>query len=277
MRGGKLFIRGDVSSQYISALLMIAPSLKGGMELELTGKIGSRPYIEMTLSLMQHFGVSHQWQGNRIHIPEQLYQPNDYRIEGDWSGASYWYSIAALAEKAKIEIEGLRDKSWQGDRQIAEVMRHFGVKTNFETDRIVLRKKEVEKPAKPLKLDFTHFPDMAQTVAVVAAATAIPVRMSGLESLRIKETDRIAALQNELKKFGVEMVEGPEGIFSLHGNFRPTTEPLATYEDHRMAMAFAPLALLQQGLLIEDEMVVNKSYPEFWEHMELAGGKVDYL
>lgn len=275
LQGGEISIRGDVSSQFISALLMIAPCMTGGLKLNLTGKIGSRPYIEMTRKLMQLFGVTSHWDGNKIIVSEQTYQAIPYRIESDWSGASYWYSMAALSESAELKLMGLRKASTQGDAGIAEVMTHFGVTTAYQEDGIVIRKNGAITREGFLQ-DFSDIPDMAQTVAVVAAALQIPVRMTGLESLRIKETDRIAALQAELAKFGVTMLEeGTLGEFVIRGDFKSEAALIHTYEDHRMAMAFAPLALRVPYLEIEDEQVVDKSYPEFWEHVAAVGGGVD--
>lgn len=274
LTGGKISIRGDVSSQFISALLMIAPRIAGGLTLNLTGKIGSRPYIEMTRKLMQFFGVESHWDGARINVSEQTYQAIPYRIESDWSGASYWYSMAALSESAELKLLGLRKESTQGDAEIASVMEHFGVTTEYEEDGVIIRKNGKITQEGFLQ-DFSDIPDMAQTVAVVAAALNVPVRMTGLESLRIKETDRIAALQAELAKFGVTMLEEQADEFVIHGNFQPKATRIHTYEDHRMAMAFAPLALRVPYLEMEDERVVDKSYPEFWEHVGVVGGLVE--
>lgn len=273
--GGEINIRGDVSSQFISALLMIAPRINGGLTLNLTGKIGSRPYIEMTRKLMQLFGATSHWEGNSIIVPEQSYQAIPYRIESDWSGASYWYSMAALSESAELKLFGLRKDSTQGDAEIARVMEHFGVTTQYAEDGVIIRKNG-PVAQEGFHQDFSDIPDMAQTVAVVAAALNIPVRMSGLESLRIKETDRIAALQTELAKFGVSMLEeGIPGEFVIRENFKAAPARIHTYEDHRMAMAFAPLALRVPYLEIQDERVVDKSYPEFWEHVAAVGGVIE--
>lgn len=274
LQGGEINIRGDVSSQFISALLMIGPRIQGGLRLNLTGKIGSRPYIEMTRKLMQLFGVESHWEGNSILVQEQNYQATPYRIESDWSGASYWYSMAALSESAELKLIGLRKASTQGDAGIAKVMEHFGVTTIYEEDAVIIRKNG-SITQEGFHQDFSDIPDMAQTVAVVAAALNVPVRMSGLESLRIKETDRIAALQAELAKFGVTMLEEekPEE-FVIRGKFQVNSAQIHTYEDHRMAMAFAPLALRVNMLSIEEESVVNKSYPEFWDHLKAFGGAI---
>jgi len=270
LTGGELSISGSVSSQFITALLMIGPSLKGGLKLHLEGKIASRPYIEMTLGLMEYFGVKAMWEDRDIVVPEQPYQPKDYTIESDWSAASYWYSIVALAERAEIKLLGLRQLSRQGDSQIARLMESFGVKTEYQEDGVLLTKTEV-KADPELKMDFVETPDLAQTIAVVSAATGIPVSMTGLETLRIKETDRILALQNELGNFDVRMESEDDTLFKVEGQFKPSIKPIETYEDHRMAMAFAPLIMKQDELIIKEPEVVKKSYPEFWEHLQTIG------
>lgn len=270
LHGGTLTMAGNISSQFITAILMIAPTLPGGLRLELTGKINSRPYIDMTLSLMALFGVNAHWEGHTIVVPEQPYQGSEYTIESDWSAASYWYSCAAIADQAELKLLGLRKSSRQGDSRIAEMMAPFGIHTEYHPEGTILRK--MEAPTKEeVQIDFTPTPDLAQTMAVISAATGTPLRMTGLETLRIKETDRILALQNELKKFGVSMEEVSPEVFLVSGRFQSSVWPVATYEDHRMAMAFAPLVLKQSSLKIEDPEVVNKSYPEFWTHLERIG------
>ncbi|MDJ1499302.1 3-phosphoshikimate 1-carboxyvinyltransferase [Xanthocytophaga agilis] len=264
-------IRGDVSSQYISALLMIAPLLPEGLQLELTGVIGSRPYIEMTLRQMEAFGVYHEWNGNIIRVKPQTYQPTSYQVESDWSGASYWYSIVALAEEAEIELLGLKENSLQGDSHIAEIMVPLGVTSTF-TKRGVLLKKITAQPS--IVVDFSDCPDLAQTVAVCCAAKGIEAEFTGIESLKIKETDRVKAIQNELGKFNGELIEVeinhkykiPKPV--LQDNHTPVR--IHTYDDHRMAMAFAPLGL-QRETVIEHPNVVVKSYPGFWDDLRKAG------
>lgn len=260
-------IRGDVSSQYISALLMIAPTLEKGLTLHLKGKIGSWPYITMTLGLMEHFGVKAKVNESEIHVSTQSYQSNDYTIESDWSGASYWYSFMALSQPGKLALPGLRSPSYQGDQTIAEMMEHLGVKTLFEPGQVLISGSDHKSTA---TLDFTHCPDLAQTVAVAAAAKGVEIQMTGLESLRIKETDRIAALQNELRKIGADLIEEGSSWYLQPSENLPETVVIETYEDHRMAMAFAPLAT-QMQVEIKDPQVVQKSYPGFWQEMESAG------
>ncbi len=265
-----LSIPGNVSSQYISALIMIAPTLEKGLIIELTGKIGSRPYIEMTLSLMKMYGIKHDWRDNVITVQHQEYQAVDYTIESDWSGASYWYSFVALADTAEIKLLGLRKNSLQGDIAIVEIMNKLGVKSTFDDMGVLLQKTE---SINEIDIDFSDCPDLAQTAAVICAAKNIRCKMTGLESLRIKETDRIAALQNELAKFNAQLTEVNDGEWLVtSGEFSDSKTPITfdTYDDHRMAMAFAPLAM-KFDIIIKEPAVVQKSYPRYWQNLEQVG------
>lgn len=268
----KLSVRGDISSQYISALLMVGPRLPGGLRLTLTGHIGSRPYINMTVALMQRFGADYAADGDVLTVRPGTYRPTDYTIESDWSAASYWYAMVALAPAgSEITLPGLRRESLQGDQGIAAMMTQFGVETTFLPEAVHLRQVPLAPQIEIPVLDFTDCPDLAQTVAVVAAALARPVDMTGLESLRIKETDRIAALQIELAKFGGDLRDLGEGRFRAESNgFTVGNQSVATYHDHRMAMAFAPLAM-RGPLAIESPSVVRKSYPQFWKELAKSG------
>jgi 3-phosphoshikimate 1-carboxyvinyltransferase len=268
----ELAVRGDISSQYISALLMIGPRLPGGLRLTLTGHVGSRPYINMTLALMQRFGADCTADGDVLTVRPVPYRPTDYVIESDWSAASYWYSMVALGPVgSEITLPRLRQKSLQGDQAIVEIMVHFGVATTFLPDGVRLKQQSLTPQTEIKTLDFTDCPDLAQTVAVVAAALARPVDMTGLESLRIKETDRIAALQTELAKFGGDLRDMGAGRFRAESEgFAVNSQSVATYHDHRMAMAFAPLAM-RGPLNIEEPKVVRKSYPQFWKELAKSG------
>lgn len=267
-KADKIRIRGDVSSQYISALMMIAPALPKGLTLELTGKVGSRPYIEMTAALMKHFGVSCTLQADKVIIPHQTYAPTSFTVESDWSAASYWFSFAALARQAAIRLPRLSLTSLQGDSKITSIMASLGVGAQMENGLLKLTKKTF---GKDLRWDFTDCPDLAQTVAVICGATGVTGYFTGLESLRIKETDRIAALQNELRKIGADLIEHDEAHWTLMpSSSLPNTASFETYKDHRMAMAFAPLATLMD-VEIEDPDVVRKSYPNFWKDMVSFG------
>ncbi|MBF9222051.1 3-phosphoshikimate 1-carboxyvinyltransferase [Hymenobacter ruricola] len=268
----ELTVRGDISSQYISALLMVGPCLPGGLRLRLTGHVGSRPYIHMTVALMRLFGADCAIDGEVLTVQPGAYRPTDYVVEADWSAASYWYALVALAPAgSEITLLGLRQQSFQGDQAIAGIMAHFGVKTTFLSDGVQLQQQPLAPQQDALTLDFTDCPDLAQTVAVVAAALNRPVDLTGLESLRIKETDRITALQTELAKFGGSLRDLGAGRFRSESNgFSVAHQSVATYHDHRMAMAFAPLAL-RGPLRIESPAVVKKSYPQFWKELAQIG------
>ncbi|AYQ35723.1 3-phosphoshikimate 1-carboxyvinyltransferase [Runella sp. SP2] len=264
----KVRIRGDVSSQYISALLMVGPTLPEGITLELTGEVGSRPYIEMTLQQMVAFGATFEadWEQKIIRVPAQKYTPTHYQVESDWSGASYWYSVVALAEQAEVELLGLKENSLQGDSAIVDIMRHMGVESTFTAQGVLLTKIPAQEA---FAWDFTDCPDLAQTVAACAVAKGITVTMTGIESLKIKETDRVAALQAELPKIGGELVEVESNTkYVVRRTVAPTTQPtIETYDDHRMAMAFAPVGMVM-SIVIEEPHVVAKSYPSFWEDLK---------
>jgi 3-phosphoshikimate 1-carboxyvinyltransferase len=264
----KLAIRGDVSSQYISALMMVAPLLPEGLQLKLQGKIGSRPYIEMTASIMKHFGARCEFNNDTIVVEHQKYTPAEYTVESDWSAASYWFAFAALSENADILLPRLFEKSLQGDSVIVELMRPLGVTARMEGGLLRLSK---SKTAAEISWDFTHCPDLAQTVAVVCAVKGVKGNFTGLESLRIKETDRIAALQNELGKIGARLLENDAEHWTLVPSDNvPSNASFATYKDHRMAMAFAPLCT-RMDVEIENPDVVRKSYPNFWNDLRSFG------
>lgn len=278
---GKLFqnkdtilIQGNISSQYISSLLLVASSLQKGLTLEIEGELTSRPYVNMTLNMLEEAGIAHTWSGNKIHIAAQQARETTLYIEPDWSAASYWYAIVALAEAGEIYLPGLKQASLQGDIAIAEIMQHFGVETAFEDGGIRLKKSSTN--SNKTLFDFKACPDLAQTVVVVAAAQRKNVSFTGLETLKIKETDRIAALQQEIAKFGAELIS--DGlIYHLKTDCvqEPDSLTISTYEDHRMAMAFAPLALVFPEIRIEEPQVVEKSYPMFWEHLRERGFVVE--
>jgi 3-phosphoshikimate 1-carboxyvinyltransferase len=260
-------IPGNVSSQYISALMMTAPVLPRGLTLTLEGKIGSRPYLDMTARLMKEFGVTVDFSGQTIRVPHAPYQATSVTIEADWSAASYWYAVTALAQTADIRLPNVSSASWQGDRVIVEIMEKLGVKTAFTSHEAHLTKKPAEHM---LEWDFTACPDLAQTVLPVCAAKGITGRFTGLESLRIKETDRIAGLQSELAKLNATLLEESAGTWTLGPGKLPSSITVHTYHDHRMAMGFAPLATLME-VTIEDPEVVNKSYPGFWDDLRSVG------
>lgn len=266
-------IRGDVSSQFISALMMVAPVLPNGLTITLEGKIGSRPYIEMTASLMKEFGAHCAFTGNQIRIEKQDYKPTTYTVESDWSAASYWFAFVALAREAEIQLPRISLDSLQGDREVERFMKQLGVRAVAHENTLTLTKTEHQEE---ITCDFTHCPDLAQTLSVVCAAKGITGRFTGMESLRIKETDRIAALQQELKKIGATLVENDSARWTLIPSENlPATARFLTYKDHRMAMAFAPLATRME-VEIENPAVVKKSYPNFWKDLEGVGFPIAY-
>ena len=262
---------GNISSQYISALLMIAPTLTHGLTIQLIGDIISRPYIQLTLQLMKDFGADARWtKENELRVEPQLYKSIPYYIESDWSAASYWYQIAALAPEATITLPKLLANSYQGDSKVAELFGWLGVETSYQEDGVTLTKStpKVER----MEYDFINQPDLAQTFVVTCSLLGIPFRFTGLQSLKIKETDRIVALVKEMRKLGFVIKDSENSILSWEGE-RCTREEGAidTYEDHRMAMAFAPASLKISDLFINNPQVVSKSYPRYWENLQAAG------
>lgn len=276
--GGRLSIAADTSSQFISALLLVAPLFDKGLSLRLEGQIVSRPYIQMTLDLMAHFGVKHHWKDNIIKIAPQDYSGGTLRIEADWSAASYYYGMAAFAETVDLKLIGLFDESLQGDRAIVDIMRGFGVQTAFTADGIRLTKDDTTTK-RVIEQDFLTCPDLAQTVAVACAGTGRMGLFSGLETLKIKETDRIAAVKEELSRVGAYLYKAPAKMskradrtyYMVEGKASVAQVPwFKTYEDHRMAMAFAPLAMLGK-IRVDEPDVVGKSYPGFWQDLQQIG------
>ena len=263
----KVGIKGDISSQYITALLLIAARLPLGLELHIEGELTSRPYVEMTLAMLESAGIEHTWNDNAIYIASQEFAEASLHVEPDWSAASYWYAIAALANEAELFLPGLTKYSLQGDSVITEIMANFGITSQFKDGGVYLVKEE--KPVIRKIFDLKSCPDLAQTVIVVCAALGHNATFTGLETLKIKETDRVKALQNELEKIGVKLIEKNQ-VYKLDcsGKFIPERVIINTYDDHRMAMAFAPLALLIPEVEIEDAKVVEKSYPAFWKDLE---------
>ena len=272
LKGNELTLKGNVSSQYISALLMIGPVLKNGLRLHLTGEIISLPYINLTLQLMKEFGAKAAWtSGNSIEVAPQPYTPVSFMVESDWSAASYWYQIAALSEQAEIELMGLFRNSYQGDSRGAEVFSRLGITTEFTHEGVLLKKSN--RLVEQLNEDFVDIPDLAQTFAVTCCLLGIPFRFTGLQSLKIKETDRIFALKTELRKLGYLLQDVQDSILIWDGErCQPEAQPvIQTYEDHRMAMAFAPAALRFPEMRIAEPQVVTKSYPTYWENLQQAG------
>jgi 3-phosphoshikimate 1-carboxyvinyltransferase len=273
-----LNIAADTSSQYITALLLIAPTLQNGLQLTLEGTIVSRPYIEMTLGLMAYFGVNHTWEGNTIVVAPQAYEAREITVEADWSAASYYYALAAFADELDLTLNGLFKDSLQGDAVAVEMGLHFGINTEFTETGLRLTR-STNPRSERFEWDFVKCPDIAQTFAVICAGVGVQGSFTGLETLFIKETDRVAALQNELAKVGVSFGESsPQSknkCFTIDGTAKFDTIPtFPTYEDHRMAMSFAPLAMFNT-VQIEDPSVVSKSYYEYWHDLEKLGFVVE--
>jgi len=277
LKGGNLELDGSISSQYISALLMIAPTIEGGLELTLTNKITSASYIDLTLKLMARFGINYKWEGNKITIPEQEYMPIPFTVEADWSGASYWYQMAVLADETNILLEGLELDSLQGDCSQAKWFETFGINSKQEGNSVRLTKTNVERPSKYIQ-NFVENPDIAQTFAVMCVCKKIPFHFSGLETLKIKETDRINALIVELGKLGAILFEPNNGELAWDGELDESKfnslVAIDTYHDHRMALAFAPIALANGKIQINDPMVVTKSYPGYWDDLKKIGFEI---
>ena len=243
--GGKVQIEMSQSSQFASSLLMAAPTWSQGLEMELLGELSSLPYLEMTLSIMRHFGAEVEQEDRTILVKPKLYQPNDFEIEADWSAASYWYEMAAMSEECEIRLRGLSLSSMQGDTVIVDWMRQLGVGTFLENDAVVLRKIPFEK--RPLTFDFSAHPDLYPTMAATCFGLKMDAQFTGLDNLSIKESDRVEAMQTELAKLGNHPLR-----FSAHN-------------DHRIVMALAPLSMLVGPITFDHPEVVDKSYPGFWE------------
>jgi len=262
----KVKINGNVSSQYISALLLIAPTLENGLEIELQGKVTSVPYIKMTLALLNDLNIETDWNENSIKItPKKEIKSKTLTVESDWSSASYFYSLIALSKNGKVKLSSYKKDSLQGDNSLVETYKNFGVKTVFKKDAITLTKEKIE--LKPLTLDLVSSPDLAQTIVVTCFGLGLACDLIGLHTLKIKETDRLVALKNELEKLGAK-VEITHESLHLKASYKINSDvTIETYQDHRMAMAFAPLALKTKINIAEAE-VVTKSFTSFWEDFE---------
>lgn len=276
LHGGALTVSGSVSSQYITAILLIAPVI-GGIALTIEDEIMSRPYIDMTLALMARYGVKAEWRDNVIHVPAGEYTALDFTVEADWSAASYWWAMQAIVPQSRITLKGLEPQSLQGDSRIAELMSQMGVTGNWCGRYLDLRSNGGVGCCCSTFADLSGTPDIAQTLVVMLCLMGRPFRITGLRTLRIKETDRLEALRIELRKLGyVVKVEGDDAIsWHFETTAAEASPHISTYHDHRMAMAFAPAAIRFPGLIIDDAQVVSKSYPLFWEHLRQAGFKIE--
>ena len=283
LEGGELEVPGNISSQYISALLMIGPVLKEGLTLRLTGDVISRPYIDLTLWTMREFGADAEWSDfETIEVRPQPYQERAYYIENDWSGASYWYEVLALSTNRDdvIRLEGLMDGSKQGDSSVRYIFSLLGVKTQFKTTKqgvpTTITLKHSGRCVPRLEYDFVNSPDLAQTFVVTCAMLGVPFHFRGLSTLKIKETDRIKALKKEMKKLGFVLKDanGSELIWDGERCEPDMENGIDTYEDHRMALAFAPASLRLDALKINQPQVVTKSYPNYWEDLRTSGFEI---
>ena len=280
LEGGHLEVVGNISSQYISALLMIGPMLKNGLELKLTGEIASRPYIDLTLWTMKEYGADAEWTDmDTITVKPQPYKATPYMIENDWSASSYWYEMMALNANidSSIKLEGLMDSSKQGDSVVKYIFSLLGVKSEFENrdtiTNVMLKTNRCLLPK--FEYDFTGSPDLTQTIVVACCALGVKFKFTGLASLKIKETDRIEALKTELKKVGYVIHDENDNTLYWDGETcEASFAPIDTYEDHRMAMAFAPLAFKFPQIEINNPEVVSKSYPHYWEDLRKVGFEI---
>ncbi len=284
LEGGRLEIAGNISSQYISALLMIGPVLQRGLMLHLVGDIISRPYIDLTICTMQIFGADVEWEdSSTVFVKPQPYHSVPFVIENDWSSSSYWYEMLALMDNPdnEVRLPGLMNGSRQGDSAVRYIFSMLGVKTEFATKEMLhpttVRLQSHRRALPAFNFDFINQPDLAQTVVVTTALCGLPFRFTGLQTLRIKETDRIAALKEEMAKLGYVLDDSEEGTLSWHGDRCEADDNpvIDTYEDHRMAMAFAPAAIRFPGLRINNPEVVTKSYPHFWDDLKHAGWTIE--
>jgi 3-phosphoshikimate 1-carboxyvinyltransferase len=269
----KVSLKANVSSQYISALLLIASRLENGLELTLDGKITSVPYIKMTLSLLEEVGITTKFKDNKIEVKPQSasLKSKTCTVESDWSSASYFYSVVALSDiGTEITISSYKKESLQGDSVLADIYKAFGVETDFNNHSITLRKAHSVNDKSIIDLDLSDAPDIAQTIAVSAFGLGIECKMIGLHTLKIKETDRLVALKTELEKLGAEVTITDASLHLEYSKSINAAISIATYKDHRMAMAFAPLGL-KTSLHIQNADVVSKSYPQFWEDLKAIG------
>jgi 3-phosphoshikimate 1-carboxyvinyltransferase len=278
LKGGHIDIDPGISSQFISALMLIAPALPGGMKITMHGQPVSSPYIRMTLRLLKDFGIDATIGKGSFIIPQSNFRPGDFTVESDWSAAAFWYEAAALADEADLFLAGLRRNSLQGDSVLPEIYQNFGILTEYMEEGVRLYR--VKKRLAGFFFDFTDYPDIAPPVITTCAGLGLRGRFEGLKSLQIKETNRVRALVNEYRKLGLEIEPDAPGETSdtiefLHPEFRSDSfVRIDTYNDHRMAMTFALLALKMGSIKIENPDVVGKSYPLFWDHLASLGFEI---
>ncbi len=274
--GGEVYLSGNMSSQFVSALLMIAPKMDNGLIIHLENEVISKPYIHLTLGLMEKYGVKAKWEGKDITVKHQEYVPTPIKVEADWSAASYWYSIASLIPEAEVTLLGLNRNSLQGDSNLVNLFPDLGVSTEFIPDGVIIRK--TKKSAKKFFHDFVNEPDLAQTFVVACCLLNVPFLFSGVQSLKIKETDRINALKTELLKLGYVLKDDNEYRmleWDKERCFPQKNAVIETYNDHRMAMSFAPACIPFESVIIDNPGVVAKSYPKFWDDLKKAGFTIE--
>lgn len=273
LQGGKVVIDSNLSSQFISSLLMIGPVLKEGLIIELKGKQTSESYIDLTIEMMRFFGAVIQKQENRISVLPELYKPKKYVVENDWSSASYWYSLCALNPGTEFILHGMHQNSHQGDSMIASMMSALGVTTKYESEKIIISSeyRKLSESISEFEFDFSSYPDLVMTMAVLCAAKGVNCKFSGVSSLRIKESDRLQVLKSELGKCGVEVIIDDEKMEISSRSLFKQPGVIETHNDHRIAMAFAPLATVLESISFDSINVVTKSYPEFWEQLSKTG------
>jgi len=270
-------IDGSISSQYISALLLLGPSMAKATKISLIDRIISKPYINMTLAIMNYFGAKTKWENGSIIIEKTPYKTNSLSIESDWSAASYWYQIVSLNNDSSVEIEGLKKQSFQGDSEVANIFNQLGVETIYKENSISISNSN-SAPLNKIELNLNNTPDLAQTIICTCAGLGIEATISGLETLVIKETNRLKALKNELLKFSVDLkiIENHTLYLKSGQTITNPTTSIETYNDHRMAMALAPLSLVVGSFRINNPEVVSKSYPNYWKDLERVGFKISF-
>lgn len=275
LKGGEVYLSGNISSQFISALLMVGPIMENGLIMHIENEIVSKPYIQLTIGLMAKYGVKVNWEGNTISVKQQKYKPVEITVESDWSAASYWYEIASLIPGSEITLKGLTKESLQGDSNVVNLFTDMGVTTEFESDGIIIR--SIKKRTKKFFHNFVNEPDLVQTFAAACCFKNTHFLFSGIQSLKIKETDRVQAMINEFKKLGYVLKENEIGMLEWDGErCEPVVNPsIDTYDDHRMAMSFTPGAIALGSININDPHVVSKSYPKFWNDLKHAGFKIE--
>ena len=264
LKSKKLSLPGDISSQFISALLLVAPTIENGLDLEITSKILSKPYINMTLDLMNKFEIDYSWEKNLIKVQKQSYLGKSIHVENDWSAASFWYSFLALSKSGEIKIPNLHANSIQGDSILSSIYSKLGIKTEFNEESIILSK--TKNTAKEIALDLSNHPDLALPIIVTCAGLGTKVHLMGLESLKIKESNRLECIKKELSKFNISCEIDSSSIkIKENQNILQPKSIIECHDDHRIPMSIASLCMKVDSVKFDDQKVVNKSYPKFWE------------